>query len=123
MAAVRKFLPPAKFIRGNSTGLTCRFPVSSSSAAALGAPALLAGLAYLNARWRVTVDTELIFSLLASQKALAKREAADRINSFYLIEDHAQNPKVADQIFLIYQGKKWTFKETYTVSVTNSATK
>ncbi|OAP62208.1 hypothetical protein AYL99_04411 [Fonsecaea erecta] len=77
------------------------------------ATAALAGLAYLNARWRVSVDLELILSLLASQRAFAKREAADRANSFYLIEGHAQNPKVADKIFLIYQGKTWTFKQTY----------
>ncbi len=82
----------------------------SASAVALAAPA---ALAYLNARWRVTVDTELLLSLVASQRALAKREAADRTNSYYLIEEHAQNPKVADKTFIIYQGKQWTFKQTY----------
>jgi hypothetical protein len=91
-----------------------RIPASASTVA-LGAPAALAGLAYLNARWRVSVDLELISSLAASQRALAKREAADRTNSFYLIEEHAQNPKVADKIFIIYQGKKWTFKQSYTM--------
>jgi hypothetical protein len=88
----------------------------SASTAALGAPAALAALGYLNARWRVSVDVELILSLVASQRALAKREAADRINSFYLIEEYAQNPKVADKIFIIYQEEKWTFKQTYNVS-------
>ncbi|ETI29094.1 hypothetical protein G647_01547 [Cladophialophora carrionii CBS 160.54] len=87
----------------------------SLSTVALGAPAALAGLAYLNARWRVSVDLELILSLIASQRAFAKREAADRVNSFYLIEERAQNPKVADKIFIIYQGKKWTFKQCYTM--------
>ncbi|OQV06158.1 AMP-binding enzyme domain-containing protein [Cladophialophora immunda] len=84
-----------------------------ASTAALAAPTALAGLAYLNARWRVSVDLELILSLLASQRAFAKREAADRANSFYLLEGHAHNPKVADKAFIIYQGKTWTFKQTY----------
>ncbi|KAJ9604927.1 long-chain fatty acid transporter fat1 [Cladophialophora chaetospira] len=85
----------------------------STSTAALGAPAVAAAAAYLNARWRVSVDLDLILSLLASQRALAKREKADRTNSFYLIEEHARNPKVADKPFIIYQGKQWTFKQTY----------
>ncbi|EXJ65136.1 hypothetical protein A1O7_01476 [Cladophialophora yegresii CBS 114405] len=87
----------------------------SVSTVALATPAVLAGLAYLNARWRVSVDLELILSLVASQRAFAKREAADRANSFYLIEEHARNSKVADKIFIIYQGKTWTFKQCYTM--------
>ncbi|KIW98876.1 uncharacterized protein Z519_00539 [Cladophialophora bantiana CBS 173.52] len=84
-----------------------------SSSAALAAPTALAGLAYLNARWRVSVDLELLLSLSASQRAFAKREKADRASSFYLIEEHAYNPQVADKVFIIYQGRKWTFKQTY----------
>ncbi|KAH0847984.1 Fatty acid transporter protein [Fonsecaea pedrosoi] len=84
-----------------------------ASTAALVAPTALAGLAYLNARWRVSVDLELILSLVASQRAFAKREAADRVSSFYLLEEHAHKPKVADKVFIIYQGKRWTFKQTY----------
>lgn len=76
-------------------------------------PATLAGLAYLNARWRVPVDLGLIIPLVASERAFEKREKADRTNSFYLVEGHAQNPKVADKPFLIYQGRQWTFKQTY----------
>ncbi|KEF63076.1 uncharacterized protein A1O9_01052 [Exophiala aquamarina CBS 119918] len=84
-----------------------------SQTAALAAPAAVAGLAYLNARWRVSVDAQLIGHLAKTQKAMEKREKADRLNSFYLIEEHAQNPKVRDCIFIIYQGKSWTFKQTY----------
>ncbi|EXJ81484.1 hypothetical protein A1O3_07777 [Capronia epimyces CBS 606.96] len=81
--------------------------------AALAIPAALAGLAYLNARWRVSVDAHLLRSLAASRIAFQRRERADRVNSFYLLEEHANNPKVADKPFIVYQGRKWTFKETY----------
>jgi hypothetical protein len=77
---------------------------------------VLAALAYLNARWRVSVDLELLSSVSAAQRVVTKREAADRLNSFYLIEEHAQNAKVADKPFIIYEGKRWTFKQTYDVS-------
>jgi acyl-CoA synthetase (AMP-forming)/AMP-acid ligase II len=46
---------------------------------------------------------------------MEKREKADRLNSFYLLEEHAQNPKVKDCPFIIYQGRSWTFKQTYDI--------
>lgn len=72
-------------------------------------------MAYLNARWRVSVDLELLSALTASRLAFARRERADRVNSFYILEEHASNPKVADKTFLIYQGRRWTYKETHTM--------
>lgn len=73
----------------------------------------MAGLAYLNARWRASVDANLIGALVSSTRIIEKREKADRLNSFYWIEEHAQNPKVRNCVFLVYQGKSWTFKQTY----------
>ncbi|EXJ95989.1 hypothetical protein A1O1_01115 [Capronia coronata CBS 617.96] len=83
------------------------------AATALAIPATLAGLAYLNARWRVSVDLHLLRALVGSRLAFERRERADRVNSFYLLEEHAQTPRIADQPFIIYQGKTWTFRETY----------
>ncbi|KAK5045403.1 hypothetical protein LTR84_009267 [Exophiala bonariae] len=82
-------------------------------AAALAAPAAIAGLAYLNARWRLSVDANLIGSLASATRTLEKREKDDRLSSFYLIEEHAQNPKVQNCVFIVFQGKTWTFKQTY----------
>lgn len=82
--------------------------------ASLAIPAVaLAGAAYLNARWRVSVDLHLLRSVIGSRRAFQKRERADRVNSFYFLEEHANNPKVAGEPFVIYEGKQWTFKETY----------
>lgn len=88
--------------------------VESVPTALLSVPAALAGLAYLDARWRISPDVHIIKNLALAQRAFLKRVDADRANSFYLLEDHANNPKVADELFLIYQGKRYTFKETYT---------
>lgn len=84
-----------------------------SQTAALAAPAAVAGLAYLNARWRGSVDANLIASLYKTNKEVERREKADRMNSFYLIEEHAHNPKVRNCVFIVFQGKSWTFKQTY----------
>ncbi|KIV94254.1 hypothetical protein PV10_02037 [Exophiala mesophila] len=86
---------------------------SISTTKALAAPATVAALAYLNARWRLPVDFNLLSSLIRARLEFARREKADRVNSFYLIEAHANNPKVKDKVFIIYQGRKWTFKQAY----------
>lgn len=70
-------------------------------------------LAYLNARWRLSVDLDLLGSIIKTRTAFTRRERADQINSFYLIEEHAHNPKIQDKAFIIYQGESWTFKQTY----------
>lgn len=54
-------------------------------------------------------------AILKAQLFFGKRERANRINSFYLIEEHANNPKVAFKPFILYQGTSWTFKQTYDV--------
>jgi acyl-CoA synthetase (AMP-forming)/AMP-acid ligase II len=51
--------------------------------------------------------------LIGGSIAFKRRERADRINSFYILEGHANNPKVADKTFIIYDGQAWTFRQTY----------
>lgn len=77
------------------------------------AAAALAGLAYLNARWRVSVDLSFARAVFKATSNFSKREKAGRTNSFYLIEEHAQNPSIKDKTFIIYQGRAWTFAQTY----------
>lgn len=78
-------------------------------------PAAAAGLAYLNARWRLPEDIRILKAVIGATIAFKRRERQDRINSFYILEDHANNPKVADKLFLIYENQTWTFKQTYDI--------
>ncbi|ETN38779.1 uncharacterized protein HMPREF1541_06817 [Cyphellophora europaea CBS 101466] len=80
---------------------------------ALAIPAAAAGLAYLNGRWRVSEDAYTLKCLATSAIAFKRRERADRLNSFYLLEEHANNPKLADKTFIVYYNQQWTFRETY----------
>ncbi|RMZ79145.1 hypothetical protein DV738_g3512, partial [Chaetothyriales sp. CBS 135597] len=82
-------------------------------AAAAAIPLSVAGLAYLNARWRLPEDWRAIRGVYKSTSRFNSRLKDDKVNSFYIIEEHAANPAVANQPFLIYQGKTWTFKQTY----------
>ena len=87
--------------------MTCLVPTS------IALPAAAAGLAYLNARWRFPEDRRILGSLAASTIAFNRRLKRDRLNSFYHLEESASNPKVANETFIIYDGKSWTFKQTY----------
>lgn len=76
-------------------------------------PFAASALAYLNARWSLSYDTKLIGSLV---KTIAKSRYAAwkaRVNLFYVLEHHAQNESVKDHPFLMYNGRVWTFYETY----------
>jgi len=35
------------------------------------------------------------------------------LNQFYILEEHAKNPKLAGATFLIFEGRQWTYKQTY----------
>lgn len=80
----------------------------------IAVPAVAATLAYLNARWSFTYDIRLLRSLVkvAFKSRLAERQ--DRLNIFYVLEQHALAPTTADRPFIVYNGRTWTFHETYT---------
>jgi acyl-coenzyme A synthetase/AMP-(fatty) acid ligase len=40
------------------------------------------------------------------------KERWDRLNMFYTLENHAQG-KLANEVFIIFEGRQWTYKETY----------
>ena len=80
---------------------------------AVAAPAATAGLLYLNAKWSVSYDFRLLSSLLASTFATTSRENKGRLNPFYILEEHARDKKYADNVFLIFEGRRWTFKQVY----------
>lgn len=67
----------------------------------------------MNARWRLPEDARSLRALVGSALAFKRREKNDRINSFYVLEEHATDPKRADKPFIIHQTQQWTFKQTY----------
>ncbi|RMD42195.1 hypothetical protein DV735_g2959, partial [Chaetothyriales sp. CBS 134920] len=100
------------------TGIAAGYTVGESEysvplAAAAAIPLSVAGLAYLNARWRLPEDWRAIKGVYKSTSRFNSRLKEDKVNSFYIIEEHASNPAVANQPFIIYQGKTWTFQQTY----------
>jgi acyl-CoA synthetase (AMP-forming)/AMP-acid ligase II len=40
------------------------------------------------------------------------KERWDRLNMFYTLEAHAQG-KLANEVFIIFEGRQWTYQETY----------
>jgi acyl-coenzyme A synthetase/AMP-(fatty) acid ligase len=77
------------------------------------APAALVASAYLNARWQLGYDLSILSSLILAQIGSRKLDRQDRVNIFYRLEEKAQSPKDAERTFLIYEGKRWSYKEAY----------
>ncbi len=74
---------------------------------ALAAPAGRAGLAYLNAKTGFGYDYRLFGGVFKSQFKVGRREAKDRLNMFYDLEDYALG-KRANHPMLLFQGIQWT---------------
>jgi acyl-coenzyme A synthetase/AMP-(fatty) acid ligase len=45
--------------------------------------------------------------------ATTSREAKGRLNPFYVLEDRAKDKKHANNVFIIFEGRRWTFKQVY----------
>jgi hypothetical protein len=90
--------------------------VLSTVPLALSVPGAVAGLAYLNARAALFYDWQTIGSGIAAQVRCALKEKGDRLNAFYVLEEHAKG-KLANNAFLIFEGEKWTYKETYEMAL------
>lgn len=78
----------------------------------LAAPAALAGIAYINARTNIAYDYRLIGGAFKCRFICAAREKRDRLNLFYILEEYALG-KYANDAFLIFEGRSWTYKEFY----------
>ncbi|KAF4272409.1 hypothetical protein KXW98_008229 [Aspergillus fumigatus] len=83
----------------------------------LSGPAIATALAYLNAKYSIFYDVTLIKALLkiAVKNSLAQRR--DRLNLFYVLESHALSPATKDQTFIVYDGRTWSFHETYELAL------
>lgn len=54
-------------------------------------------------------------------RVLKNRDGARQLNSFYRLEEQANDPRIQDQPFIIYQGQTWTFRETYEITLRYAA--
>ncbi|ORY87667.1 hypothetical protein BCR37DRAFT_4655 [Protomyces lactucae-debilis] len=62
--------------------------------------------AYLDAKYFISYDLHAIKALIRTRKNIAAREASDRFNMYYYLEENQQaKPKA---LFMIYQGNEWT---------------
>ena len=77
------------------------------------AAAAAASLAYLDARHGLTYDWPFFYSMISSQIAGAKHERRDTLNLFYDLETHAKSALRANQTFIIFCGKTWTYAQAY----------
>ena len=77
--------------------------------------ASVAGLAWLNAKTQLAHDVRLLYPYWVRQTSINALEKRDRVNFFYILEEHAIAKATAGKIFLVYEGKSWTFKEVYDI--------
>ncbi|OBT42327.1 hypothetical protein VE00_06329 [Pseudogymnoascus sp. WSF 3629] len=80
---------------------------------AVTVPAATAALAYLNAKGNVGYDYHLVSSFLSAVFRGKWRQFKGRLSLFYILEEAALNPKTADNVYLIFEGRQWTYKQTY----------
>jgi acyl-CoA synthetase (AMP-forming)/AMP-acid ligase II len=45
------------------------------------------------------------------------RERQDRLNQFYILESHAQSKGTADHVFISFEGKSYTYAQTYEIAL------
>ncbi|KAK4151127.1 fatty acid transporter protein [Chaetomidium leptoderma] len=79
----------------------------------LAAAGALAGAAYLNARFSLAHDL-LFFRITGSTLFHVFRAGrADRINFFYQLEKQALDKSTAEKAFILFEGKSYSYAETY----------
>ncbi|KAH0550996.1 hypothetical protein GP486_007642 [Trichoglossum hirsutum] len=76
------------------------------------APAAAASLAYLNARMSLSYDWNVVRNFFRAHLLIRIRDRRGRVNGFYTLEAHAQS-RYKDRAFVVYEGKEWSFKQTY----------
>lgn len=79
----------------------------------LAAAGAVAGAAYLNARFSLAHD--LLFFRIAGASLLNILRAvrSDKINVFYVLEKQALDKSTAGRPFILFEGKSYTYAETY----------
>lgn len=76
-------------------------------------PAAAASLAYLNAKSSIWYDARLIKSIAKAALRVRHGLKHDTINLFYTLETSAQDPRLANQLLLIFDGRTYTYAQAY----------
>lgn len=76
-------------------------------------PAAAASLAYLNAKSGFWYDFTQIKSIVKATIRIKRGLKNDTINLFYLLESHAQSARYRNKAFLIFDGKTYSYAQTY----------
>ncbi|RYP09311.1 hypothetical protein DL764_001358 [Monosporascus ibericus] len=84
---------------------------------ALSVPAAAAALSYLDAKTGFWYDRKLIRGRLRALLHHRLREWKDRCNSFYRLEQLAQDKSAAGRPFLLYNERVWTYAEAYEMAL------
>lgn len=80
---------------------------------AIAAPAVAATAAYINAKAHIWYDLKLLSCVAPMALGMFWRERTGRLSLFYDLEYWATNSKTADLPFLLFEGRRWTFREAY----------
>ena len=79
----------------------------------LAVPAAAASLAYLNARTQFGYDYAILSGLVKNGIKTSLLDNRDKINLYYVFENHARSKSTAHHQFLVYGEQSWTYKEAY----------
>lgn len=87
----------------------------------IAVPAVTASLAYINGKFGVTQDLWGITQGILYASRMSKLEKQDRVNCFYIFEQHARDSKASSRNFLVVpsdpsnpdQQTEWTYAEAY----------
>ncbi|KUI64170.1 Fatty acid transporter protein [Cytospora mali] len=78
---------------------------------ALAVPAAAAAAAYINAKAQIWYDLGMLTSVVPMAAGMFWRERCGKLSLFYDLEYWATRPKTADQLFLRFEDKTWTFRQ------------
>ncbi|KAG0131892.1 hypothetical protein HOY82DRAFT_484538 [Tuber indicum] len=78
-------------------------------------------LSYLDAKHQLTYDYAVISSFLYSRIRCLLLERRGRLNPFYGLEKRALSPTDCERLFLIYQGREYSYKEAYELALKYAA--
>ncbi|KAL2269265.1 hypothetical protein VTJ83DRAFT_4111 [Remersonia thermophila] len=79
----------------------------------VAAASVVAGAAYLNARFSLPHDLLFFRISTATLLSLIRARRADNINLFYVLEKHARDKATAARPLILFEGRSHTYAETY----------
>lgn len=88
-----------------------------ASALLTAAAAAFPLMSYLDAKYMIRNDITMIRAFITTQINQRIYERRDQLSPFYFLENIALSPKpaVADRPFLIYEGRHWSYKQSYDI--------